>query len=203
MPSLSTHLIIGLIMYPVFSFIYVWISNSILNSHFFPDPVLFTLGYILFTLGSDLPDVDARSAPIRKFIFSLMTVFMASLLYASLLMYMKNEDIFSLEMRILIFGSVTIFSFIFYSFIQKLLLKIHRGIMHSSIFAIIYACTIYLVCFFIPFGKISEMIMKSFGLKFKAEGMNPTIYLALSGYFGVMTHLISDYIHGIFNKITK
>ncbi|MCD6448996.1 MAG: hypothetical protein J7L34_00615, partial [Thermotogaceae bacterium] len=70
MPGMRTHLLLGSLFYPVFYLIYFLILKV--------DPIdeyginVVVTSYILFVIGSELPDIDADFAPIRYFVHALL-----------------------------------------------------------------------------------------------------------------------------------
>ncbi len=171
MPNLNTHLKFGVITYPLFLFLYLFLYR-----YFFGGLQLstldFAIGYILYLVGSDLPDLDSNNAPLRLFVKGISISFG---IYVFTPFFIEQLTKFSLGTDVITILAVSISMIISASIINTFLsLQIfsHRGFAHSITFAGIYGLLIYLF----TFGKEIN-----------------SIFLGFSAFSGVMIHMILDY----------
>lgn len=175
MPSLKTHLMLGVFTYPIYLFGYSLVLQR-LQLDFVPEIDLITVGYLIFIVGSDLPDIDHKDAPIQHQLKALSVPALASVFYVWFSKYFMND--LAMRMgeslsRIAVFTlSVLIAYLVALAFVA--LFK-HRGFTHTLTFAAIYGGLLYLVT-------------RSVGLPHEKS-----LYLAISGFTGDMIHLIADY----------
>ncbi len=169
MPGIRVHLLLGSLLYPVFYISYFLLSKIDPITTFGVDVVI--LSYILFVLGSDLPDIDADFAPIRYFTHAIIPAFFVYCFYKSDLI--KN---FFKKFGTL-YGPFLVTSSVLFGLLTGYFLKLlkHRGFLHTVRFAVLYGATIFLAAIF--------------GMNMKK---NAAIFLSLSSFFGVVVHLILD-----------
>lgn len=169
MPGIRVHLLIGALFYPVFYILYFLLSKMEPISTFGINTVI--MSYILFVLGSDLPDIDADFAPVRYFTHSMLPLVFIYSFYNSkpINAFFKRFGILSWPLLItssVLFGLMT-------GYFLKLLK--HRGFLHTIRFAFIYGIVIFLVA--------------KYGMDLKDKA---SLFLSFSGFFGIIVHLILD-----------
>ncbi len=127
---------------------------------------------IMGSLGGILPDIDSDSGKPLTLLFGMISVIIPVLL----LIRITNLKDVSPEFLVSYFvGGYLIINYLICSIIKKI--TIHRGIMHSIPFAVLFGEAVYL--FFIGSGKEMATIT------------------AISVFAGCITHLILDEIHSV------
>ena len=181
MPQLRTHIYFGLFTYPLAYFLVGLIFMKAKWSHFsMPfDDLTIVLSYFVYVIGSDLPDIDSKTAPIHHFLkilASILGVFML-LSWGSNFLSEKFGDIYlhliATSVFVLAGGLI---SYILITLVLKLRIFDHRGFAHSISFAVIYGLLIY-----IGFYKSASN----------------SLFIALLGTAGVILHLILDTVEDV------
>ncbi len=191
MPQLKTHIYFGLFTYPLAYFLIAlalvhlgWLNLSVPF-----DVQTMVLGYFVYVIGSDLPDIDSRSAPIHHFLkilASILGVFM--ILNWTSVPISKNFPDFVTQLAIL---SVVMFaggvvSYLVITAVLSLRIFDHRKFAHSISFAALYGALLYVGLY---------------------KDSNNSLFIAVLGSTGVVLHLILDTIgdfrHGNKSKALK
>jgi len=174
-PNLKTHLALGIFTYPVYLFGYSLVSQRI-QPDFVPEIDLVTVGYLIFIVGSDLPDIDHKDAPIQHQLKALSVPALALVFYVWLSKYFMNDLAVRMGESFSWIAVFTLSAMIAYlaASVFVALFK-HRGFTHTMTFAAIYGGLLYLV------ARSMELPHEK------------SLYLALSGFTGDMVHLIADY----------
>ncbi|HQE47731.1 MAG TPA: metal-dependent hydrolase [Fervidobacterium sp.] len=172
MPNLSTHLKLGVFTYPVFVLVYNLIT-VLLGKEFSPGVIDLSIGYVFFVFGSDLPDLDSNSAPLRAFTKALSLGFAIYIFYSFI--YEKLSTVAAIPaillMPISIFLSMLIGIGVVNLFLSLPLFS-HRGFAHSITFAAIYGLMLYLFSY-----RMSKI----------------PLFIGICGFCGVMVHMVADY----------
>ena len=181
MPNLKTHIYIGLFTYPAAYLSIGYGISQMPSLNFSPlfDIQTITLGYFVYVIGSDLPDIDSRNAPIHHFLkilASILGVFIA-LNWSNkwISKEFKDTNIHFLALSAVILLSAFIF-YILITLVLKLHIFDHRKFAHSISFAFIYAFLLWL------------------GFSNKSSD---AIFIAALGFLGVLVHLIADFVQDI------
>ncbi len=177
------HMMGSVLMFPVYYAVYKGVG-LLMGDTYRPSSGILMLAYILFFLGGDLPDIDSPQAPIRWFTWGLIP----AALIMSLWDLEKAEKLFEpLEQ----WGDVLYLAVIVLAGLlagNALKLLKHRGFLHTSTFAALYAGVVFS---WLRWG------MNLYG--------NDLLFPTLAAFFGVYTHLLLDYrdplvIFRIFSK---
>ncbi|MCB1223290.1 MAG: hydrolase, partial [Mesotoga sp.] len=80
MADFKTHICWGIASYPIFILLSLS-AIELLPVQQLQDSRLIGSGYLLYVLGSDLPDIDSKSALIKRIIEILIASYVASALY--------------------------------------------------------------------------------------------------------------------------
>lgn len=169
MPGIRVHLLMGSLFYPVFYISYFLFSKMDPIAAFGINTVI--VSYVLFVMGSDIPDIDADFAPIRYFTHSFLPVVFIYSFYNT-----KAIRDFFMKFGVLSW-SLLITSSILFGLMTGYFLKLlkHRGFLHTIRFALIYGVVIFIVA---KYGTALEN--------------STSMFLSFSGFFGVIVHLILD-----------
>lgn len=134
-------------------------------------PQLFSI-FIMGCLGGILPDLDHDSGKPLTLLFSLVSVLIPALLLDRL----PHTKSLSPEFIVTYFVCCYfIINYLICSIIKKI--TVHRGIMHSIPFAVLFAESAYLL--------------------FTTSGRNIAAAIGLSVFVGCITHLILDEFHSV------
>lgn len=174
MPNLLTHLRFGMVSYPFYLIIYISflrffktnISLSVLD---------ISLSYLFYIVGNDLPDLDSNNAPLRGFTKALSLGFSIYIFTNFIMEKLANLPQLKIPEILLLPISVAISMLIGAGLINLFLsmpIFSHRGFAHSVTFAGIYGLLIYL---------------------FSTGKSDNAIFLGISAFAGVMSHMIADY----------
>ncbi|MDI3517771.1 MAG: inner membrane protein [Thermotogota bacterium] len=184
MPNLKTHLTLGVFTYPVFLSSYTLIASKF-QPAFDPTLGVITAGYLAYIVGSDLPDIDHKDAPVQHQLKALSIPPLALVFQIWLAKYFEQSLSASIGQRVARIAIFTVSLFISYLLVSTLLrfLK-HRGFTHSITFAAMYGGLLYML--------------------FRLVRLPPenAMYIAISGFTGDLIHLIADNSRS-FSKIFK
>lgn len=186
MPDFKTHIYWGIATYPMFILLSL-IAIDLLPIHQLQDSRLIGSGYLLYVLGSDLPDIDSKSALIKRIIEILIASFAASALYISIIsprvQPLLLSRIPSLPVAVTLSFSLAIISGLVVSKLTNLLS--HRGFFHTVWGGLLYGLVI---------ESVVVLRLESFG-----GSMNHTeiIFLGVAGSSGYSLHLLLDKIHEV------
>lgn len=173
MPNLVTHLKFGMISYPLYLLTYSAIC-TVFKKNFSPNIVDLAMSYLFYIIGSDLPDLDSNNAPLRSFTKALSLGF-SIYVFTSYIME-KLQGIHQMKIpSILILPIALSISMLIGAALINMFLSMpifsHRGFAHSITFAAIYGLLVYLF----------------------SSGRSDSIFLGVSAFAGVMSHMIADY----------
>lgn len=174
MSNLKTHVNFGIFTYPAYVFAFLSLTKAF-GENFSPDVYAIAVGYFVYVVGSDLPDIDSDTAPMHHFLKVMMTVLgtFAILDWSGAWLaakfgggayYPAILSSFMLASAAASYGAITL--------VLKLRLFRHRGFAHSFTFAVVYALGLCLAFY-------------------KNRGFSP--YVPIAGGLGVMLHMFVDY----------
>jgi len=171
MPGIRGHLLSAILIYPLY-FLGYKLTCDVLKEPFMPAVDVLLLSYFVYIIGSDLPDVDSETAPIRWFAHALIPMLFLVTVFKSDFMDVFRKKFEDLAIAVLVFVSCV------GGFIGGYLLKLlrHRGFLHTLSFALIYAMLAGFWSFL--------------GVKLDFDS---SLFIGFSGFFGVFTHLVLDY----------
>jgi len=180
LPNFRTHIVSGLLTYPLV------IAFYDLLKYFFSLPEIsmniISVGYVVYVISSDAPDVDHDHAFFHK--LSKIIVWIGSAIYAFFFID-KNikeffPDIYFIQSKLVIFCLAILFGMIVSIFFAKLMPR-HRGPLHTIYAAILYSLMIgFGYWYFITGASVSEI------------NIIGSIYLGISALLGYCLHLILD-----------
>ncbi|MCX7654340.1 MAG: metal-dependent hydrolase [Fervidobacterium sp.] len=173
MPNLLSHLKFGMISYPAYLLVYIIICTS-LRRNFSPSTVELAMSYLFYIIGSDLPDLDSTNAPLRTFTKALSLGFSIYIFTPYLAEKIKLIQQITIP-KVLVIPIALSISMLIGAGLINLFLSMpifsHRGFAHSITFAGIYGFIIYLF----------------------STNTNDPVFLGISAFAGVMSHMIADY----------
>lgn len=168
MPNFKTHVSTGVIMFPIFYLLFLYLGKVITGYYFHFNASQIVLGFSLFILGSDFPDVDHQNALINKVFRILLLIFSVYYIFDHKMFFIKFIQLpFLLESTIMVVFAIAIGTIIGYVFNKT---TKHRGIWHSIYMAIFWSILIYFLNY------------KSFA----------KLYYSISFLFGDILHLFLD-----------
>ncbi|MDK2944472.1 MAG: hypothetical protein PWQ24_1187 [Mesotoga sp.] len=186
MADFKTHIYWGIASYPIFTLLSLS-AIELLPVQQLQDSSLIGSGYLLYVLGSDLPDIDSKSALIKRIIEILIASFVASALYISIISPRVQPFLLSrlpsLPVAVTLSFSLAIISGLVVSKLTNLLS--HRGFFHTVWGSLLYGLVIESVVIF---------KLESFG---GSMNHTETIFLGIAGSSGYCLHLLLDKIHGV------
>ncbi len=170
MPSLRGHITGAVMMFPVYYAAYRLIG-LLTNDIYRPGVGVLVLAYAIFVIGGDLPDIDAQAAPMRWFAQALIPV----MLLMSLWNFKPIERYFEFgTWGDVVYLSILVIGGFLFGYLLKFLK--HRGFLHTSTFAALYAGVVY--------------SWSRWGMNLGGDDL---IFITLAAFFGVYTHLLLDY----------
>ncbi|WP_297535817.1 metal-dependent hydrolase [Thermococcus sp.] len=171
MPNYETHVLSGIVTYPV-----AVLLGELLKLHFrIPielTPTALILGYALYVLGSDLPDIDHPDALIHRGTKPIVSVAVGSAVFLWAKSHVGINPAWINPVISWVIGALAglVAWFAFTPLMPK-----HRGIVHSLLFAGIY-------------GLLAFLLVE-YGLKMSSgEGA----FVGLSAFLGYTLHLLLD-----------
>ncbi len=169
MPNYDTHVLSGIISYPVAVLIAALLSGHV---PFELTAVSTMLGYAFYVLGSDLPDMDHPNALIHRGTKPIVAVAVGSAVFIRVHPYINtSSDWMNLTLSWLIASAAAFASwFAFTAVMPK-----HRGIVHSLLFALIYGGVVFLLA--------HTGIGMSYG---------ESLFVGFAAFSGYTLHLILD-----------
>jgi hypothetical protein len=143
MPNFRTHIISGIIGFPIFFFVFNIISYLFTKNFYSFSASEITISYALFILGSDFPDVDHQKSLINRF-------FRILLILVSVYYFFEYDYIFKhyipfkgpFYYLLIIFVGIsvgTLFGIIFNNTTK------HRGAWHSILTAVLLSVILFLL----------------------------------------------------------
>ncbi len=171
MPGIRGHLLTAMLIYPLFYLMYFYASKA-LGFMFKPVLEVLLISYLAYIIGSDLPDVDSETAPIRWFLHSLFPAAFLITIYKTRLWKVFTGR----------FGDLAILAAIFTAcvggFLLGYMLKLlrHRGFLHTITFGVIYGGAVWL-------WSVYGILLP----------LRDSTFVGFSAFFGVLIHLILDY----------
>jgi inner membrane protein len=166
------HVLAGILTYPIAILIL-----SFLCFHLgLPIDMTFlamSLGYAFYVLGSDLPDMDHPEALIHRVIkpFVSVAVGISAFRNLGLALHLTSDPIINLVLAWTVAALVAVVAWNLF----KMLMPNHRGIVHSSVFAAVYALLAFAI---VRFGFT----------------MTPgeALFIAFASFLGYNLHLLLD-----------
>ncbi|HOB15996.1 MAG TPA: metal-dependent hydrolase [Defluviitoga sp.] len=142
MPNFKTHIFSGILVFPIFFFLFNWLYTLFFNEVNYISYEI-VISYFLFVIGSDFPDVDHNYSFVNK-LFRLSLIFgVVYYLFEYDYLY-RNYLPLSYNLSNLIILSLGILIGLLLGFLFNALTK-HRGIWHSIFMAIGMSVAIYLI----------------------------------------------------------
>jgi len=174
-PGLTTHLNTGIFLYPAYYFAFISIIRA-WGIDYTPGAVDLVISYLAFIVGSDLPDIDHKDAPIRFFaqvlllplIFTKILDLLVKHLFRYVVVFMPDHLAFTVLLTLAVAIAFLILKSI------TALMK-HRGFFHSISFALIYGALLYF-----------------FGTSLLHNHLLRLLFISIGGTCGVIVHLLLD-----------
>src|SRR6056297_3642247 len=188
MPNFKTHVIWGMLTFPVMVPIFTLIRNGFQLMDM-SDRILI-LSFICYTLGSDAPDLDHKNAYMHR--VAKMIIWMLATIY---LFYLLRErmplwfhEVRFLQNKIVIFYISVITGWLISAFLSAITPP-HRGPFHSFLAPVF-------------FGLIVGVLFYLLEIKNKRppEAISNAIYIGMSSLLGYALHLALDKIQVYRNK---
>ena len=170
MPNYDVHVLSGIVSYPIAVAIAGFLST--LGIPFSLTPMALVLGYALYVLGADLPDMDHPNALIHRGTKPIVAVAVGSAVFLRLEGSIKvGEPWVNLSLSWL--GAAFSGAIAWYGFTA--IMPSHRGVVHSLLFAAIY-------------GLLSYLLIE-FGL---GMSTGEALFAGFAAFAGYTLHLILD-----------
>jgi len=165
------HVLGGIITYPIVVVVAALISEHT-SFHFGLTTLTMAIGYALYVLGSDLPDVDHPQALIHRGTKPLFSIAVAVATYVNI----SHRTSFgtSAWMRLGALWAISAMFGVGGWFAFTALMPRHRGVVHSVLFAVVYGL--------LGFGL---------GVLLKLS-THSSAYLGFAAFCGYMLHLLLD-----------
>lgn len=185
MPDFRTHVYWGIAIYPVF-IVLSMTAIEILHVCPLQDSRSIGYGYLLFVLGSDVPDIDSKSALIKRIFEVLIAGLFACVFYSSVISPEIQPFVLSwlnsMSLAVAISFSLAIALGMVVSKVINLLS--HRGFFHSVWGGFLYGLII-----------VTTVLLRS---ELLGGEMNYTevLFLGVAGSVGYYLHLVLDRVHG-------
>ncbi len=166
------HVLAGILTYPIAILILSFLSLRL----GLPIDITFlamSLGYVFYVLGSDLPDMDHPEALIHRVIKPFVSVAVGISAFRNLghHLYLTSDPVVNLALAW--FGAALVAVVAWNLF--KVLMPNHRGVVHSSVFAAVYA--------------LLAFVIVRFGFNM-APG--EALFVAFASFLGYNLHLLLD-----------
>jgi len=166
------HVLAGILTYPIAILILSFLSLRLS----LPIDMTFlamSLGYAFYVLGSDLPDMDHPEALIHRVIkpFVSVAVGISAFRNLGLHLHLTSDPIINLGLAWFVAALVAVVAWNLF----KVLMPNHRGVVHSSVFAAVYA--------------LLAFVIVRFGFNM-APG--EALFVAFASFLGYNLHLILD-----------
>ncbi|WP_461865849.1 metal-dependent hydrolase [Thermococcus sp.] len=171
MPNYDTHVLSGIASYPIA--VAVAGVLSAVGVPFKLTTMALILGYAVYVLGSDLPDMDHPDALIHRGTKPLVAVAVGSAVFIRIYSYINisSQNWINLTLTWGIAAAVAFASwYVFTAIMPK-----HRGIVHSLLFALIYGGTVF--------------ALVHIGIKISYE---ESLFVGFAAFSGYTLHLILD-----------
>lgn len=169
MPNFNTHINFGIYLYPVVLLIYK-LGAYFLN-YPMPDDKIIAIGFLLFVLSADMPDIDHNHSFLHKFVKILV------ISYAIYFEYTRKIIISYFDLNVSDLFIRFLFSFLFgimVSIIYEIIIPRHRGPLHTIWAALIYGIIIGSSCYYLT------------------ATLNNSLFLGIISMLGYTLHLILD-----------
>ena len=166
------HVLAGILTYPIAILILSFLSLRL----GLPIDITFlamSLGYAFYVLGSDLPDMDHPDALIHRVIkpFVSVAVGISAFRNLGLYLHLTTDPIINLALAWFVAALVAVVAWNLF----KVLMPNHRGVVHSSVFAAVYA--------------LLAFVIVRFGFNM-APG--EALFVAFASFLGYNLHLLLD-----------
>ncbi|MBP7199468.1 MAG: hydrolase [Thermotogaceae bacterium] len=181
MPDFKTHVTWGLFSYPVYMLVAMLIIE-IAKLPIIVDSRIIGTGYLLYILGSDLPDIDSKQALIKRTLEVMIAGVVSSIIYSSLIspkiQPILLSWIYSLPVAVTISFSMAIICGIVTSKILDLLS--HRGFFHTIWAGLLYGAIVL------------ALLLPRSGASAGNFSYTEIGFLSLAGTTGYFLHLLLD-----------
>lgn len=164
------HVLAGIITYPLAVAVALLLKNYGVPFHF--TPIAMVLGYALYVLGSDLPDMDHPNALIHRGTKPIVSVLVGSVVYLRTVDMIHIGPEWENVLLAWIIGAVA-GVVAWYGFTA--IMPGHRGIVHSLLVAMVYG--------------LLAFALSTFGLGMSTE---EALFLGFAAFSGYTLHLILD-----------
>lgn len=184
MPDFRTHISTGLYSYPIYIASFIGITEAF-NVKFTITAPFICIGYLLYILGSDLPDIDSNSALIKRTTEVILSAIVSAIFYISVSYPYFQEYLidFTNSNALGIGTSFAISVLVGFGVSRVIDLLSHRGFMHTLIAAICFALIISMIYLSSEGFRVTDPVV-----------ITNSLYISLSGFFGYLLHLITDRI---------
>ncbi|HCF38507.1 MAG TPA: hypothetical protein DER56_05480 [Thermosipho africanus] len=169
MPNFNTHVNFGIYFYPFVLLIYK-IASQFLNFSM-PEDKIIAIGFLIFVLSSDMPDIDHNHSLLHRFV-KLLTI--SAAIYfeftGEIIISYFNLNVEDVFLRFL-------FSFLFgilIGILYELIIPRHRGTLHTVWASLIYGGII------------------GYGTFYITSNLNNALFLGIISVSGYVLHLILD-----------
>ena len=169
MPNYDVHVLSGIVSYPAVVVLAGLLSPTL---HFGLTPTALILGYALYVLGSDLPDMDHPNALIHRGTKPIVSVSVGGAVYLWVIRYLHLGAEWLNQSAAWTVGAVGAF-IAWFGFTA--VMPRHRGVVHSLFFAAIYG--------FLAFLLAGYGLGMSFG---------EALYSGFAAFSGYTLHLTLD-----------
>ncbi|MDV3103778.1 metal-dependent hydrolase [Thermococcus waiotapuensis] len=171
MPNYDAHLLSGILTYPL-AVALAGILKEYSGIPFEFSSIALILGYALYVLGSDLPDMDHPDALLHRGTKPIVAVAVGSAVYLQALHWFSFSEEWLNQTAAWGVGVVGALSG-WFGFTW--LMPRHRGVVHSLLFAAVYGLLAYL--------------LGTFGLRMTG---GESLYLSIAAFLGYTLHLLLD-----------
>ena len=166
------HVLAGILTYPIAILILSFLSLRLS----LPIDITFlamSLGYAFYVLGSDLPDMDHPEALIHRVIKPFVSVAVGISAFRNLgpHLHLTSDPVVNLALAWFVAALVAVVAWNLF----KVLMPNHRGVVHSSVFAAVYA--------------LLAFVIVRFGFNM-APG--EALFVAFASFLGYNLHLLLD-----------
>lgn len=171
MPNYDTHVLSGIVTYPL-AVALAGILKEYAGIPFEFTSIALILGYALYVLGADLPDMDHPNALLHRGTKPIVAVATGSAVYLQALHWFSFTEEWLNQTAAWVVGVVgAVIGWFGFTWIMPR----HRGVVHSLLFAALYGFLAYL--------------LGAFGLGMK---VGESLYLGLVSFLGYTLHLTLD-----------
>jgi len=169
LPDYDAHALSGIVTYPLAVLLSSYLSWRLGLPELTENALV--LGYAFYVLGSLLPDLDHPDSVIHRGTKPIVSVSIGSVLY----LWSRTLEVEPAFLAPALHWGIGALGALVGWYVFTWLMPRHRGVVHSLLFALIYA----IIAFFTV----------SYGLKL---GTGPGLHVGLSAFLGYSLHLLLD-----------